>query len=96
MIFHPELGYFARAYGLKQISIEVEGREPGPRSLADLIQLARAQRVKTIFMQKQYSPRSAQRIAQAIRGKVEMIDPLARDYFENLRRLAARIAGDNP
>lgn len=92
MTFHPAWGYFADAYGLKQIPIEAEGKEPGPKTLAALIDLARRQRIRVIFVQQQFSRRTAQTIAQAIDARVIAVDPLAEDYPDNLRRVAAAFA----
>ena len=37
LIYHPALSYFARDYGLRQISIEDGGKEPSPAQLKNLI-----------------------------------------------------------
>ncbi|MCK4378690.1 MAG: zinc ABC transporter substrate-binding protein, partial [Deltaproteobacteria bacterium] len=37
LVFHPSWRYFAREYGLRQLAVEHYGSEPGPRSLAALI-----------------------------------------------------------
>jgi len=93
MVFHPAWGYFARAYGLIQVPIEKDGKEPGPRALTALIEQARRERVKVIFVQSQLSRRSAEQVARAIGGRVVAIDPLAADYAANLREVAQQIAG---
>jgi zinc transport system substrate-binding protein len=92
MVFHPAWGYFADTYGLQQISIEVEGKEPGPRSLARLINNARAQGVKTVFVDGRISHKHANTVADAIGGRVVTIDPLAEDYEQNLRQVARILA----
>ncbi|MFD2110362.1 metal ABC transporter solute-binding protein, Zn/Mn family [Thiorhodococcus fuscus] len=92
MVFHPAWGYFADAYGLTQIPIEHEGKEPGPRSLAALIDQARHAETRVIFVQPQFSRRAAEQVANAIGGRVESIDNLAPDYFANLRHVAQVIA----
>lgn len=92
MVFHPAWGYFADAYGLIQVPIEVEGKEPGPRTLAALIEQARRRQVKVIFVQPQFSRKSAEQVARAIGGQVVAIDPLSPDYAENLRKVARQIA----
>jgi zinc transport system substrate-binding protein len=92
MVFHPAWGYFARTYGLREIAIESEGKEPGPRSLASLIERAKAEHIGTIFVQPQLSERSADIVAQAIGAKVIPLDPLAEDYLANMRLVARRIA----
>ena len=93
MVFHPSWGYFAESYGLRQIAIEFEGKEPGARALSDLIKQAKKEQVKTIFVQPQFDARAAKQVARAIGGNVVAIDPLAADYVENLRKAARLIAG---
>jgi len=88
-VFHPAFGYFTDAYGLVQIPIEMEGKEPSARQLAGLIDRAKREGVRVMFVQPQYSPKSAEAIAKAIGGVVVPIDPLARDYLANLERIAA-------
>lgn len=92
MVFHPAWGYFADAYGLTQVSIEREGKEPGARGLAALIEQAKADEIKVIFVQPQFDKAQARQVAQAIGGSVIAVDPLAADYVENLRRVGREFA----
>ncbi len=93
MVFHPAWGYFAEAYGLEQIPIEIEGKEPKAAELQYLIEHARQRGIKVIFVQPQFSAKSAKTIARAIGGKVAYADPLALDWAENLRKQAAIFEG---
>ncbi|MFZ7128368.1 MAG: metal ABC transporter solute-binding protein, Zn/Mn family [Desulfobacterales bacterium] len=88
MVFHPSWGYFARTYGLRQIPIEIEGKEPKPAQLRQLITHARAEGIRIVFVQPQFSRKSASTIARAIGGEVVFTDSLAPDWAENLRRQA--------
>lgn len=90
MVFHPAWGYFAKAYGLKQVPVEIEGKEPKPAQLKRLIEEARRDGIKVIFVQPQFSARSAETIAKAIDGQVVFADPLHPDWAKNLREQAAR------
>lgn len=92
MVFHPAWGYFAETYGLTQIPVQREGKEPGAKALAALVDEARREGVKVIFVQPQLSSRAAEQLARAIHGRVETIDPLAPDYVENMLRVARLIA----
>jgi zinc transport system substrate-binding protein len=92
MVFHPAWGYFADTYGLTQVPIEHEGKQPGARALAELIEMARADDIRVVFVQPQFDRRNAEQIARAIGGRVVAIDPLAADYTDNLRQAAAAIA----
>ena len=89
MVFHPAWGYFAEAYGLEQIPIEMEGKEPKPAELQGLIEDAQHRGIKVIFVQPQFSAKSAKTIAKAIGGEVAYADPLAVDWAQNLRKQAA-------
>lgn len=92
MVFHPSWGYFADTYGLTQVPIEKEGKQPGARALTALIEQAKREQVKVIFVQPQFDKRSAKQVARAIGGRVVPIDPLAADYADNLREVARLIA----
>ncbi|MBN2707009.1 MAG: zinc ABC transporter substrate-binding protein [Deltaproteobacteria bacterium] len=91
MVYHPAFGYFARAYNLRQIAIEIEGKQPKARDLAQFIQTARENRVRAIFIQPQFDRHSAEKIARAVNCAVVPIDPLAVDYINNLDRIATQV-----
>jgi zinc transport system substrate-binding protein len=91
MVFHPSWGYFADAYGLKQIPIEVEGKDPKPAQIKALIEIAREEAIKVIFVQPQFSTKRAEIIARAIGGRIVLADPLAEDWRSNLREQAWKI-----
>jgi zinc transport system substrate-binding protein len=90
-VFHPAFGYFADSYGLRQVPVEIEGKEPSARQLAGIIDRAKKDGVRVIFVQRQFSTKSAESIARAVGGAVVPIDPLARDYLANLDRMASLI-----
>ncbi len=92
MVFHPAWGYFARAYGLVQVPVEVEGREPKPADLKELIDTAVAEDIRIVFVSPQFSKRSAETIAKAINGQTAVIDPLAEEWDKNLIAVAQKIA----
>jgi zinc transport system substrate-binding protein len=91
-VFHPSFGYFADQYGLEQVAIELDGKAPSPRQLADLIEQAKEDGVKIVFVQKQFPVDSAQAVATALGGAVVQLDPLAEDVVANLRQIADSIA----
>jgi zinc transport system substrate-binding protein len=90
-VFHPAFGYFTDAYGLKQIPVEMGGTEPSARELVSLTDKAKEDGVHVIFVQPQFSRKSAEAIAREIGGAVVPIDPLSSSYLENLRSIAAEI-----
>jgi zinc transport system substrate-binding protein len=90
MVFHPSWGYFAHTYNLKQVPVEVEGKDPKPAELQGLIRHAREHAIKIIFVQPQFSASSARVISKAIGGQVAFVDPLAERWDENLREVARK------
>jgi zinc transport system substrate-binding protein len=87
MVYHPTWGYFAHEYGLQQVAIEGEGKEPSARRLIRLIDEARRDGVKVVFVQRGFPRKSAQVIADAVGGSVVVADPQERDWLGNLRRV---------
>jgi zinc transport system substrate-binding protein len=90
-VFHPAYGYFAEAYGLTQIPVQLGGKDPTARQLAKLVELATEDGVKVIFVQPQFSQKSAEALAKAIGGAVVPLDDLAPDYLKNLEDMATKI-----
>lgn len=94
MIFHPALAYFAREYGLQQISIEEDGKEPSASRIKELIDICRSRNIHTILISKEFDVRNAEAIANEINGKVVVIDPMLYDWPTNLITIARVIAGN--
>ncbi|MFZ7111037.1 MAG: metal ABC transporter solute-binding protein, Zn/Mn family [Desulfatiglandales bacterium] len=90
-VFHPSFGYFGESYGLEQVAVEIEGKEPSPKQLSDLIDQAGKDGVKVIFVQPQFARRNAEAVATAIGGAVVPIDPLPRDYLKSLEEMAENL-----
>ena len=92
MVFHPSWGYFAKRYDLEQISIEIEGKEPKPNELVELIEESKKHDIKIIFVSPQFSQKSAQAISKNIGANVVAIDPLSDNWNENLQKVSNEIA----
>jgi zinc transport system substrate-binding protein len=92
VVSHPAFGYFCRDYGLEQLSIEMEGREPTPRYLTELINKARTQHAKTVFLQIQHNPKGGKRIAQELGAEIVYVDPYVENVIDNLRTIAKLFA----
>ncbi|RUM43113.1 MAG: ABC transporter substrate-binding protein, partial [Desulfocapsa sp.] len=90
-VFHPAFGYFAHAYDLDQVAVELEGKSPSPRQLSALIKQARNDNVKIIFVQPEFDKKNAEAVASAIHGRVVPLDPLAEDVPANLKIMAEQI-----
>ncbi len=92
MVFHPAWSYFARDYGLEQLAIEVEGKAPNPANLKKVIDIARQDNIRIIFVQEQFDTNSARAVAAEIGGRVVKIDPLALDWLENMKGIAQTLS----
>jgi zinc transport system substrate-binding protein len=90
MVFHPSWGYFAHTYGLKQVAVEIEGKDAKPAQLKELIEHAMANDIKIIFVQPQFSSKSAKLVAREIGGQVAVADPLAQDWSGNIRAVVIK------
>lgn len=86
LVFHPAWGYYADAFGLEQLSLEVEGKTLTPRQMQRVIALAREQNIHTIFVSPQFNTMQAATIATDINGVTATVDPLSSDYQNNLRQ----------
>ncbi len=92
LVYHPTWEYFARDYGLEQIAIEHEGKAPTARHVVQVIEKARRDGLRTVFVQPQLRPAAAAAVARELGGQVVEIDPLAEDYVAALREVAERLA----
>lgn len=99
LIFHPALAYFARDYRLKQESIEFEGKEPSPVHMHEIIDMAKADGIKAIFVSREFDTRHAETIAEQLGGSLVTFDPMAYNWTENIisiARLMAASFGQQP
>ena len=92
LVFHPAYGYFTNRYGLTQTAIEENGKVPSARRMATVVEQLSDQHVPALFVQPQFSRSTAERVARALDCQLVVLDPLARDYLNNLESMASRIA----
>ena len=91
LIYHPSMGYFAHEYGLIQVGVEREGREPGVSGLMAVIEQAKEDNIKVVFVSPQFDESNAQTIADEIGGEVIHINPLAEAYLDNLEEISNKL-----
>lgn len=91
LIYHPSLTYFAREYGILQIPIEEEGREPSALQLQNVIKLAKKEGVKTMLVQAEFANRNTQTISKSTGAKVERINPLGYNWHKEMIEIAKKI-----
>jgi zinc transport system substrate-binding protein len=95
IIYHPALTYYAREYNLEQIAIESDGKEPSPAKIKEIIDIAKENGIKKIFIQKQFSKEKAKTIADAIGAEVVSINPLAENWKKSIMHITEQIAKNN-
>jgi len=91
-VFHPSWGYFAKDFGLNQVSIEFEGKEPSPKRLQEIIAFAKSKNIKVIFVQPQISSSTVETLAKELNAKVVKINPLEYKWLENMKNVSEKIA----
>ena len=92
LIFHPALAYYARQFRLSQIALEFDGKEPSPRHMKEIVDLAHEQNIHVIFIQKEFDPAFAQQLSREIDGKVVIIDPLDYNWEKQILDITEKIA----
>jgi zinc transport system substrate-binding protein len=88
IVFHPAWAYFAAEYGLTEIPIENDAKEPNARQLLNLIKEAKERGIRTVFVSPQFNKKSAEVIAREIQAEVVILDPLGVPYIENILKAA--------
>ncbi|MDD4651483.1 MAG: zinc ABC transporter substrate-binding protein [Methanothrix sp.] len=92
IVHHPAWTYFARDYGLNQVPLMENEKEPGPKYLGEVIEIARKNNITALFVEPQYNPKAAEAIAQEMNARIVTIDPLAGNYLDNMINASQEIA----
>ena len=88
LVSHPAYAYFCRDFDFKQLSIEVEGKDPSPKEMVRLVEQARKLEIKKVFIQPQYPSKGAALIAKDLGARLILLDPYAKNVFESLVEIA--------
>lgn len=91
VVAHPSLAYFCRDYGLKELSVECEGKELGPQELTKLLTTIRQQERLCFLTQPQFSRKGIDLLAKQVGCTPRAVDPLRPDYIESMRDVARAI-----
>jgi len=92
LVFHPAFAYFLNSYGIRQLAIELDGKEPSPRHLERIIDQALRDGARTVFTQPEFPQRSADVIARAVGGTVTVLNPLDPNWPMVMETIATAIA----
>lgn len=88
IIYHPALSYFANEYQLTQLCIEMDGKEPSPSQLKELVDTARANNTRVVFIQQEFDQKNAELIARETSCKLVRINPLSYNWNEEMIHIA--------
>jgi zinc transport system substrate-binding protein len=94
MVFHPSLTYYAHDYGLRQIALEIDGKEPSVKQLGDIVTLARKERISQILYQREFPRRTVEVVADEIGATPVEIDILGGNVMGNILYITDIIAGN--
>jgi zinc transport system substrate-binding protein len=92
LVSHPAFGYFCKEYGLHQLSVEYEGKEPRPRHLEKVMEIAKNSHLKIALTLPQYNNKGTLLIAEKLHLETKMIDPYSANYFQTMNELTQTIA----
>jgi zinc transport system substrate-binding protein len=92
LVSHPAFGYFCKDYHLIQLSIEIEGKDPLPQHITEILEQTKHYVIKSVLIEPQYSNKGAELMAQSLHLPIHMVDPYAENYTENLLLIAKVIA----
>lgn len=88
IIYHPALTYFARDYGIEQISVEHEGKTPTPAALTELAKSVNNCPSKQLLYQREYPLDVVKSTAEILELNPIEINPLDSDILTELDRIA--------
>jgi len=87
-VFHPSFGYFTDEYGIEQVPIEAEGKEPGAKQMAKIVKMLKDNHAKTILIQPEFSKKVAEAIAKQSGTEIVNVNVFSEDVFKNIEELA--------
>lgn len=87
LIYHPAMGYLARDYKMVQHVLEEEGKEPGTAHMARLIDEAKQNNIRYIFIQRQFNVENARTLARDLDAEIIEIDPLAENWYQEMKKI---------
>lgn len=95
LIYHPALTYFARDYGLEQISVEQEGKAPTPTTLAKLAVDVDNSKIKHLIYQSEYPIDVVKPVAEVLGVELLEVNPLSGDVLAEVDRIANTLLTPN-
>lgn len=88
LVWHPSLSYFARDYGLRQVSVETAGKESSPAQYRDRLDKARTVNPLVFFTQAEFDSRQAQSMAAELKVPVVSISMMQENLPAQIKTIA--------
>lgn len=92
IIWHPSLSYYAHDFGLHQISIGSDNKEPSVNQLRNQIETADASRCHIMFFQSNYDSRQAENVAKQLDLLPIDINPMDADWENQIKIITDAIS----
>ncbi len=92
VVWHPSLSYFARDYGLEQISVGQEGKESSVQQMQARLDEAREHNARVFFFQKDFDSRQASVVCEQTGVELTSINPLNYEWDKEIVMIANAIA----
>lgn len=95
LVYHPAFSYIANELGLREFSIEVDGKDAKIAHTREIFTIIKKHNIKSIFIQPQFSSKNAKIIAKEASLEIKTADPLAKNWSENIAEFLREVATDN-
>ncbi len=91
VVMHPSLSYFAHDYGLTQLSLEEEGKEPSPRQYAETMKRISTAKPRVVVFERTHSSPQIEAMAKSMSIPTLTVDLNSEEWIENLYLIANAI-----
>ncbi len=92
LTFHQGWAYFANNYGLREASVELQGKEPGPKGMAALLGFAGKEKITVIVADPMANKSTVEAIAANIKARIVPASPLDQDWPAEMLRFSSTLS----
>lgn len=92
MTFHQSWAYYADAYGLREVSVELEGRAPSPKDMALLLDFAAKNKIRVIVSDPMTNASAVRSVTQSLGGVAVTATPLEENWSGSMRDFSETLA----
>ena len=92
LTFHQSWAHYARDFNLREVSVELDGRQPGPKSMGMLMHFAKDNNITVIVADAMTSRSTVDAIARNINATVVIASPLEENWPDALVKFSQKLA----